>query len=81
MAILKAKQVRALSRQDADKKLKELRLEMLKETKPGQGASIKTKEIKRTIARILTHLNAEKSNTVIKSKEAPKTASKKTNKK
>ena len=56
MAILKAKQVRALSNQEAHKKMQELRLEMLKEIKPGQGASIKTKEIKRTIARLLTHL-------------------------
>ena len=39
---------------EMDKKMAELRLEMMKEVKPGQGASIKTREIKRTIARLLT---------------------------
>ena len=86
MAILRSKQIKAMPEKEMEKKIHELRLELMKETKPGQGASIKTKEIKRTIARILTYLNAEKSNsakntvkkTVIKSKEAPKSVSKKT---
>ena len=54
MAILKSKQIKAMGEKEMDKKISELRLEMMKEVKPGQGASIKTKEIKRTIARLLT---------------------------
>ena len=37
-----------------EKKIAELKLELMKEVKPGQGASIKTKEIKRAISRLLT---------------------------
>ncbi len=55
MAILRSKQIRSLSKEDVQKKIAELKLELMKETKPGQGASIKTKEIKKTIARLLTH--------------------------
>lgn len=57
MAILKSKQIKSLSEEELSKKLQELRLELMKETKPGQGASIKTKEIRRTIAKLLTRLN------------------------
>jgi len=54
MAILRSKQIKAMPEKEMDKKMAELRLEMMKEIKPGQGASIKTREIKRTIARLLT---------------------------
>jgi len=55
MSILKNKQIRSMPDEELKKKMHELKLELMKETKAGQGASIKTKEIKRTIARILTH--------------------------
>ena len=54
MAILKSKQIKAMPEKEMEKKIFELRLELMKEVKPGQGASIKTREIKRTIARLLT---------------------------
>jgi len=54
MAIKRIKELKALTKEEQSKKLKELRTELLKAAKPGHGAQIKTKEIKRTIARILT---------------------------
>lgn len=54
MAILRSKQIKAMPEKEMEKKIHELKLELMKETKPGQGASIKTREIKRTIARLLT---------------------------
>jgi ribosomal protein L29 len=54
MAILKAKQIREMKKEEKEKKLKELRLELMKaKAKTGQ-ANVKIKEIKKTIARLLT---------------------------
>lgn len=55
MAILKAKEIKTMGKSDREKKLKELKLELMKaKAKASQGGSLKTKEIKRTIARLLT---------------------------
>jgi ribosomal protein L29 len=55
MTILKAKDIKSMSKEDKEKKLKELKLELIKSKgKASQGGSLKTKEIKKTIARILT---------------------------
>ncbi len=55
MAILKTKEIKTMSKGDREKKLKELKLELMKaKAKASQGGSLKTKEIKRTIARLLT---------------------------
>lgn len=59
MAILRAKEVKAMSEQDLTKKLEELRLESIKAVKPSHGSSVKTREVKRTIARLLTRLNSK----------------------
>ncbi|MBU2523532.1 MAG: 50S ribosomal protein L29 [Nanoarchaeota archaeon] len=67
MAILKSNQIKAMPEKEMEKKMQELRLELMKEIKPGQGASIKTKEIKRTIARLLTARRSITNNTQIKS--------------
>jgi ribosomal protein L29 len=67
MAILRSKQIKAMPEKEMDKKMSELRLELMKEIKPGQGASIKTKEIKRTIARLLTAKRSFANNAQIKS--------------
>jgi len=62
MAILKNKDIKNLSKEELNKKLNELRLELVKGNaqKATQGTAIKTREIKRTIARIFTHLNTKK---------------------
>ena len=62
MAILKSKEIKNMSNEDLNKKLKDLGLESIKAAKPSHGSSIKNKEIRRTIARILTQLK-QKQNT------------------
>jgi len=59
MAILKQKEIINMSPEELKKKLAELKLEKMKAPKSGQGTSIKTREVKRTIARILTHINTK----------------------
>jgi len=55
MAILKAKDIRVMKKEEKRKKLNELKLELIKSKfKNAQGSSSKTREIKRTIARLLT---------------------------
>ncbi|PJE81178.1 50S ribosomal protein L29 [Candidatus Pacearchaeota archaeon CG10_big_fil_rev_8_21_14_0_10_32_42] len=55
MAILKAKDIRNMSKNERENKLKELKLELIKSRgKASQGGSLKTREIKKTIARLLT---------------------------
>jgi len=60
MAIIRKKEIQRLNETELKEKLKELKLEQLKiSAQQGQsaGTSKKTKEIKRTIARINTQLN------------------------
>ncbi len=55
MAILKAKDIRGMKPEEKEKKIKELKLELIKSrAKSAQGTSSKTREIKKTIARLLT---------------------------
>ncbi|MBT4870388.1 MAG: 50S ribosomal protein L29 [Candidatus Diapherotrites archaeon] len=51
---MKAKKLRELSKTDLDKKLKELKVELIKSRTSNQTTGTKTKEIKKIIARILT---------------------------
>ena len=51
---MKAKKLRELNKSDLDKKLKELKLELMKSGTSAQKTGTKTREIKKTIARILT---------------------------
>lgn len=52
MTTLKASEIRKMNTQDREKRLKELKLELIK-SKSGKSKT-KSKEIKRIIARILT---------------------------
>ena len=56
MAVLKAKDVRGMKKEEKEKKLKELKLELVKSRgkASAQGTSSKTREIKKAIARLLT---------------------------
>ena len=56
MAIIRNKELKNLSKEELKKKLSELKLESIKATKPAHGTAVKTREIKRTIARILTYV-------------------------
>lgn len=54
MAKLKSKEIKQLKVEEKEKKLKELKLELMKtQANVGQGTS-KKKQIKKTIARLLT---------------------------
>lgn len=55
MAILKSKDIEKMSEKEREEKIKELKMELIKEKiNATKGGKLKTKEIKRTIARLLT---------------------------
>ena len=55
MAILKTKEIAKMSEKDIKEKIKDLRLELIKsKVNSGKGGKIKIKEMKKTIARLLT---------------------------
>jgi len=55
MAILKIKDIKNMNKTEREKKIKELKLELIKsKTNASKSGNIKIKEIKKTIARILT---------------------------
>ena len=61
MAVLKNKDIKGMNAEELNKRLKELNLELIKSrSQRAQGAAVKTKEIKRAVARILTQLNKQK---------------------
>ena len=62
MAILKAKDISKMSEKERTSKIQDLNLELMKDkANVGKEGKMKTKEIKRTIARLLTfnRLNKE----------------------
>ncbi|MFA7707658.1 MAG: 50S ribosomal protein L29 [Candidatus Pacearchaeota archaeon] len=55
MAVLKKKEIKKMSEKENNEKVKELRLELIKnQISSGKGRKLKTNEIKKTIARLLT---------------------------
>ena len=61
MAVLKNKDIKIMNTSDLNKRLKELNLELIKSrSQRAQGAAVKTKEIKKAVARIFTQLNKQK---------------------
>jgi ribosomal protein L29 len=55
MAILKIKDIKNMGNTEREKKVKELKLELIKaKTNASKSGNIKTREIKRTIAKIFT---------------------------
>lgn len=57
MAILKAKEITKMSIEDIEGKIKELKTELIKTKVAGKSSKLNQKEIKRTIARLLTIKN------------------------
>jgi ribosomal protein L29 len=52
---MKAKEIRNMSKEEREKKLKELKLELIKsKADSAKGGSSKTKQIRKIIARIIT---------------------------
>jgi large subunit ribosomal protein L29 len=55
MAILKSKDIEKMSENEIQEKIKELKMELIKnKINASKGGKLKTKEIKRTIARLFT---------------------------
>lgn len=55
MAILKSKDILKISQKEIEEKIKDLKMELIKnQISSGKGGKMKTREIKRTIARLLT---------------------------
>ena len=55
MAILKVKDIEKMNVKERKAKIKELKMELIKEKlNAGKGGKLKAKEIKKTIARLLT---------------------------
>lgn len=55
MAILKSKDISKMSKKEIKEKIQELKIELIKnQIKSGKGGKMKTREIKKTIARLLT---------------------------
>lgn len=55
MAILKSKEIAKMSDKEINSKLKDLKLELIKEkVNAAKGGKLKIREMKRTIARLLT---------------------------
>ena len=68
MATIKIKEIRKMSKQERDKKLKELKMELVKaKTNTSKTSGSKTKEIRKIIARILT-INTKDNLEVLKNK-------------
>jgi len=65
MAIIRKNEMKKMNNKDRKEKIKELRSELMKErVNLSKGGKIKVKEIKRTIARLLTFNSLNKSKTV-----------------
>jgi len=61
MATLKLKEIKAMSKEDREKRLKELKLELVKaKVAVSKAGSSKVKEIRKIIARIHTFNNSNK---------------------
>jgi len=67
MAILKSKEIHKMSEKDINEKIKELKTELIKnQVTAGKGGKLKTREIKRTIAKLLTISRLNKKSIEIK---------------
>ena len=61
MAILRAKEISKMNEKERNSKIADLKVELIKDrASSGKGGKMKTKEIKRTIARLLTFNNQNK---------------------
>ena len=64
MAVIKNADIKKMSKEDRESRLRELRMELIKKhVQANKAGKVKTKEIKKAIARILT---IEKSNNMSK---------------
>lgn len=60
MAILRSKEIKQMDKTQLKEKLKDLQFELTRSNVTANKANAKTKEIKRTIARLITFSNSHK---------------------
>ncbi|MEM0465218.1 MAG: 50S ribosomal protein L29 [Candidatus Pacearchaeota archaeon] len=75
MAILKNKEIAKMSETEIKEKIMELKMELIKEKiAASKGGKLKTKEIKKTIARLLTfdRINKKASENFLRNKNSQK---------
>ena len=61
MSILKTNEISKMSEKERNSKIQDLKIELMKDrASAGKGGKMKTKEIKKTIARLLTFNNQNK---------------------
>jgi len=62
MAVLRSKEIEKISENEIQEKIKELKTELIRnQVNANKGGKLKTREIKRTIARLLTFSRLKKS--------------------
>lgn len=62
MAILRAKEISKMNEKERNEKIKELKVELIKNrVESGKGGKMKAKEIRRTVARLMTFNRLNKS--------------------
>ena len=65
MAILKAKDISKMNEKERNEKIKDLKVESIKNRiESGKGGNMKAKEIRRTIARLMTFNRLDKKESV-----------------
>jgi len=60
MALLRLEDIKKMDKKARNEKIKDLRLELVKANVTAHKSAAKTKEIKRTIARLITFNNTDK---------------------
>lgn len=60
MTVLRMKAVREMDAKSRKEKIKELRLELIKVRSSAQKSKVRTKEVKKALARLLTFANTER---------------------
>lgn len=69
MAIIKKQEMKKMNEKDRLEKIKDLKMELIKEkVNISKGGKIKIKEIKKTIARLLTYNNINRINKPVENK-------------
>ena len=69
MTRLKAKDIKKMNKEERMKKIEELKFELVKSKGNAQKGSSRAKEIKKTVARILTLNNEENKNSKVEDKK------------
>ncbi len=62
MALLKSKEIAKMSKEEINEKLKELKVELIKSKVAGKKTALSPRNIKKTVARLLTQITLKNKN-------------------